>query len=267
MHVLCDQVFVLWFRRFLITHHALVGFLPRVDSHVNEQLVAGVEGLVAANAAGPEAREVLAFALVDVDLLNVPHKLLLLLVCGAAVYPATHLLIGQRSSSSSGLFPLGDSLRAGGAPGGRFESQGRARCRLLALVVQQAPVIGRHVLVQVIGGRHGGAREVLVGGTETPADVATHVMVTVIVVVKEFVLAGRKIVQGLLLEGSPGSLAPIQERPGFRARMQHPRHQAEEPQPVRASPHTSPGCSATYLQHGALVFTQPLALPLLWLDR
>lgn len=83
----------------MMTHHALVGFLSGVDSHVNEQLVAGVEGLVAANAASPETGEVLTFALVDVDFLNVPHKLLLLLVRSTAVNPATHLLVGQCSSS------------------------------------------------------------------------------------------------------------------------------------------------------------------------
>lgn len=75
------------------THHALVGLLPGVDPHVDEQLVAGVEGLVAPYASRPEAREVFALPLVDVDLLNVPHQLLLLLVGGAAVYPATRLLV------------------------------------------------------------------------------------------------------------------------------------------------------------------------------
>lgn len=55
------------------THHALVWFLSRVDSHVDEQLVAGIEGLVATDAARPEAGEVLTFALVNVDLLDVPH--------------------------------------------------------------------------------------------------------------------------------------------------------------------------------------------------
>lgn len=84
----------------MVTHHALIRFLSRVNSHVDEQLVAGVERLVAANAASPETREVLAFALVDVNLLNVPHKRLLLLVGGAAVDPATHLLVCQCSSSS-----------------------------------------------------------------------------------------------------------------------------------------------------------------------
>lgn len=79
--------------RIMMTHHTLVRFLSGVDSHVNKQLVAGVEGLIAANAASPETGEVLTFALVDVDLLNVPHKLLLLLIRSTAVNPATHLLI------------------------------------------------------------------------------------------------------------------------------------------------------------------------------
>ena len=55
------------------TYHALVGFLPRVDPHVDEELVAGVKRLVAADAAGPEAGEVLSFALVNVHLFDVPH--------------------------------------------------------------------------------------------------------------------------------------------------------------------------------------------------
>lgn len=85
-----------WFN---VTHHTLVRFLSRMNSHVNEQFVPCVERLVAANAASPETRKVLAFALVDVNLLNVPHKLLLLLVGSTAVDPATHLIIGQRPSS------------------------------------------------------------------------------------------------------------------------------------------------------------------------
>lgn len=55
------------------THHALVGLLTRVYPHMDEQLIAGIEGLVAAHAASPEAGEVLAFALVNVALLNVPY--------------------------------------------------------------------------------------------------------------------------------------------------------------------------------------------------
>lgn len=77
------------------THHALVGLLARVYPHVDEQLVAGIEGLVAAHAAGPEAGEVFAFALVDVALLDVPHQLLLLLVGCATVHPAACLPPGH----------------------------------------------------------------------------------------------------------------------------------------------------------------------------
>lgn len=78
------------------THHTLVRLLSRVDSHVDEEFVAGVEGLVAADAAGPEAGEVLPFALVDVHLLDVPHQLLLLLVRHTAVNPAANLLVAER---------------------------------------------------------------------------------------------------------------------------------------------------------------------------
>lgn len=150
----------------MLTHHTLVRLLSRVDSHVNEQLVAGVKRLVTADAAGPEAGEVLSFALVDVDLLDVPHELLLLLVRSAAVDPATRLLVGQRSTSN--LFPLQDHLRRGGAARGRFESQGRGRCCLLALVMQQAPWTLPHILVQVIRRGHRRERGVVVRVAKTP---------------------------------------------------------------------------------------------------
>lgn len=73
------------------THHTLVGLLTRVHPHVDEQLVAGIEGLVAAHAACPEAGEVLALALVNVALLDVPHQLLLLLVGCTAIHPTAGL--------------------------------------------------------------------------------------------------------------------------------------------------------------------------------
>lgn len=183
----------------MMTHHTLVRLLSGVDSHVNEQLVAGIEGLVAANAAGPETGEVLSFALVNVDLLNMPHKLLLLLVRSTAVNPATHLLIDQRSSSD--FFPLWGCVRPRRASRVRFESQGRGWCCLLALVVQKTPRTGSNVLVQVVGRRHSGARRV-VRLTNVPAT-TTQVMVMMIVVLKEFVFTRRKIIQGLLFEGSP----------------------------------------------------------------
>lgn len=88
------------------THHTLVGLLSRVDPHVDEQLVSGVEGLVAADAAGPEAGEVLSFALVDVHLLDVPHQLLLLLVHSAAIDPAACLLVAKLSP----VLPIGSSV-------------------------------------------------------------------------------------------------------------------------------------------------------------
>jgi len=184
-----------------MTHHTLVGFLSGVDPHVNEQFVAGVEGFVATNAAGPETGEVLTFALVDVDFLNVPHKLLLLLVRSTAVNPATHLLVNDLSSSSSDFFPLRGRVRPRRASGGRFESQARGLYRLLALVVHQAPGTGPHVLVQVIGWRHRRASGV-VRLTKVPV-APTQVVVSMIVVLKEFVFARRKVVQRLLFQGGP----------------------------------------------------------------
>lgn len=85
---------------------------------MNQQLVTGIEGLVAANAAGPETGKVLSFALVNVDFLNVPNELLLLLISGAAVDPATHLLIRLRSSSD--VFALRGCVGGRGASGGLF---------------------------------------------------------------------------------------------------------------------------------------------------
>lgn len=98
----------------MMTHHTLVGFLSRMDPHVNEQLVACIEGLVAPNTASPETGEVLTFALVDVDLFNMSHKLLLLLKSSTAVNPATHLFIHQPSSD--------DFFRLGGCVGHRRAS-------------------------------------------------------------------------------------------------------------------------------------------------
>ncbi len=77
------------------THHAFVRFLSRVNPHMDEQLVAGVEGFVAPHTSGPKAGEILALALVDVDLLDMPNQLLLLLICCAAVNPSAYLLIAK----------------------------------------------------------------------------------------------------------------------------------------------------------------------------
>lgn len=74
------------------THRALVGLLSGVDSHVDQQFVAGVERLVPPRTPCPEAGEVFPFALVYVHLLDVPHKFLLLVIQGAAVDPATAVL-------------------------------------------------------------------------------------------------------------------------------------------------------------------------------
>lgn len=62
------------------THRTLVGLLSGVDSHVNEQFIAGIEWLVPPRTPGPEAREVFPFALVYVNLLDVPHQFLLLVI-------------------------------------------------------------------------------------------------------------------------------------------------------------------------------------------
>ena len=64
-----------------------------MDPHVDEQLVASVEGLVPSDAAGPETCKLFPFALVDVHLFDVPHQILLAAVCGTAVDPVTRLLL------------------------------------------------------------------------------------------------------------------------------------------------------------------------------
>lgn len=79
-----------WFgrrRRSHAVYRALVGLLPRVDPHVDEQLVSSVEGLVVARATRPIAGEVLGLPLLHMDLLDVPHQLLLVLAHDAAVQP------------------------------------------------------------------------------------------------------------------------------------------------------------------------------------
>ena len=48
-----------------------------MDSHVNEQFVAGVEGSVAARATGPETSEVLRAPLVHVTPFDVAHQFIL----------------------------------------------------------------------------------------------------------------------------------------------------------------------------------------------
>lgn len=77
------------------TYHAFVRFLSRVNPHVDEQLVAGIEGFVATDTSGPKAGEVLTLSLVDVDLLDMPNQFFLLLVRRAAVNPAAYLLIAK----------------------------------------------------------------------------------------------------------------------------------------------------------------------------
>lgn len=63
-----------------------------MNSHVDQQFIAGIKWLVPSRTTGPEASEVFAFALVYMNLLNVPHKFLLLVIQGTAVDPATAVL-------------------------------------------------------------------------------------------------------------------------------------------------------------------------------
>lgn len=53
------------------SYRAAIGFLARVDAHVNQQLVAGVKRSVSARTAGPEACEIFRTPLVYVTALYV----------------------------------------------------------------------------------------------------------------------------------------------------------------------------------------------------
>lgn len=72
--------------------HALVRFFSRMNPHVNQQFVTGIEGFIAADAACPKASEVLSFPLVNVRLFYVSDQFVLLVVSGTAVNPPTDLL-------------------------------------------------------------------------------------------------------------------------------------------------------------------------------
>jgi len=67
-----------------------------VNAHVNEELVAHIEGLVAALTRGPVAGEVLALALVNVRFLKVANQLILLLEHLVTVNPATDVRLVAR---------------------------------------------------------------------------------------------------------------------------------------------------------------------------
>lgn len=74
------------------THCAFVWLLSWVDSHVNQQFVTGIKWLEPSRAPCPEAGKVFSLPLVYVDLLYVPHKLLLMVIQLPTVNPATAML-------------------------------------------------------------------------------------------------------------------------------------------------------------------------------
>ena len=59
---------------------------------MDEQFIAGIEWLVPSRTTCPEASEVLPFALIYMNLLDVPHKFLLLVIQGTAINPTTAVL-------------------------------------------------------------------------------------------------------------------------------------------------------------------------------
>lgn len=69
---------------------------------------------------------------------------------------------------------------------------------MLALEVQQAPRTGAHVLVQVVGWRHGRPRGGWVVRVTEMSAAPTQVVVLMIVVLKELVFTGSEVIEGLL---------------------------------------------------------------------
>lgn len=106
---------------------------------MDEQFVAGIEGFVASDAAGPEAGEVLALPLVDVHFLNVPHQLLLLLIRRTAVDPPARLLVCENTAA---VFPMSSCCAY----------------RLLLVLEVELGAVPRAVLVQGVRRGHGGPR-------------------------------------------------------------------------------------------------------------
>lgn len=76
-----------------------------MDPHVDQELVASIEGFVSTHTAGPEAGKVFAFPLVHVNLFNVPHQLFCLLVSSAAVQPLASLFVSQGRAATLTPFP------------------------------------------------------------------------------------------------------------------------------------------------------------------
>lgn len=70
-----------------MVYRALIGFLSRMDPHVDKKLVSGIEGLEVAWTAHPVASEILSFPLVHMYFLYMPHQLILLFIDGTAVQP------------------------------------------------------------------------------------------------------------------------------------------------------------------------------------
>ena len=73
----------------MTTYSASIGFLARMDAHVNEQFVAGVERTVATRASGPETGKILGPPLIDVTAFDVLDELFLGVVRAFAIDPST----------------------------------------------------------------------------------------------------------------------------------------------------------------------------------
>jgi hypothetical protein len=72
----------------IITYRAPIGFLARMNAHVNEEFVASVERTVSTRTSGPEAGKVLGSTLIDVTAFDVLDELFLRLVRSFAIDPA-----------------------------------------------------------------------------------------------------------------------------------------------------------------------------------
>ncbi|GIX80699.1 hypothetical protein CEXT_621841 [Caerostris extrusa] len=83
---------------------------PRVDPHVDEQLVPGVEWSQLPGAADPQAAEVLPLPLVHVELLYVADEAALALEHRLALHPTADVGTGTESFAVSALGPFRLSL-------------------------------------------------------------------------------------------------------------------------------------------------------------
>lgn len=139
-------------------YRALVGLLPGVNPHVDEEFVAGVKGLEHAWTPCPEAGEVFALALVHMQLLYVLYQLLLLVIHSTAVQPSATV-------APTGVLPLplfflqhGEQGQEAGMHRGWWGSVGYGALSLSLSLDVAVRSVGMEVLVGVVWGRRAQGR-------------------------------------------------------------------------------------------------------------